>query len=440
MAVRYAIATGNWSNTAIWNGGTLPTSADDVYSNNFTVTIDQDVTVLSIRNTAQAPAAAGGGFILNGSNLTVSATGGGFVTGATRLLTYTGSNCVLNGNIIGSTTTAAIESLFHNSTGALTINGDVSNISTSPAITIIRTNSTGTLNINGNIFSDGHGTNVDVITICTVNIVGNVTRFGSFRRGNLINITAGATVNITGDITQLSTANGNFIIVINSIPSVVNITGNVVSNNNNGATAIAPGQGTLNITGNVSYLTTGGANAIYSNFNGYISIVGTISTSANGAAVSSTGAGAINLFSGPFICSTYGFVPYQCVRMHLIPSVGTYFEFRDETTNGALSPGAIAPPTRMISPSAIADAPIASNVRAGIVYANGSQTGTCVIPPTASVAYGILVDNTTGSAVLNAEDIWKVPVTSLTGSGSIGARIKNISTVQSTGAQLAALL
>ena len=66
MAFRYAVATGNWSNTATWDGGTLPTSADDVFSNGFTVTINGTFTVLSIRNTSNASSptiAAGGQFI-----------------------------------------------------------------------------------------------------------------------------------------------------------------------------------------------------------------------------------------------------------------------------------------------------------------------------------------------------------------------------------------
>lgn len=50
MAVRFAIASGNWSNTAIWDNGALPLAGDDVYANGFTVTIDQNITVLSLRN------------------------------------------------------------------------------------------------------------------------------------------------------------------------------------------------------------------------------------------------------------------------------------------------------------------------------------------------------------------------------------------------------
>jgi len=52
MATRFAVATGNFSNGAIWDNGVVPTSADDVYANNFTVTINGPYTVQTIRNTA----------------------------------------------------------------------------------------------------------------------------------------------------------------------------------------------------------------------------------------------------------------------------------------------------------------------------------------------------------------------------------------------------
>lgn len=50
MATRFAIGNGNWSNTATWDGGALPLSDDVIFANNFTVTIDQDITVGSLRN------------------------------------------------------------------------------------------------------------------------------------------------------------------------------------------------------------------------------------------------------------------------------------------------------------------------------------------------------------------------------------------------------
>jgi hypothetical protein len=64
MANYRAIANGNWSNLAIWqddslgyfaNSTVLPTSIDDVYANNFTVTIDGTRNASTIRNTEFTP-------------------------------------------------------------------------------------------------------------------------------------------------------------------------------------------------------------------------------------------------------------------------------------------------------------------------------------------------------------------------------------------------
>jgi len=64
MANYRAVANGNWSSLATWqddslgyfaNSSVLPTSADDVYSNNFTVTIDGTRNANTIRNTAFTP-------------------------------------------------------------------------------------------------------------------------------------------------------------------------------------------------------------------------------------------------------------------------------------------------------------------------------------------------------------------------------------------------
>ena len=41
MAIRKAVATGNWSASATWDGGTIPSLEDTVYANGFTVTINQ---------------------------------------------------------------------------------------------------------------------------------------------------------------------------------------------------------------------------------------------------------------------------------------------------------------------------------------------------------------------------------------------------------------
>ena len=50
MADRFAVKTGNWSDTTVWDNGALPTINDNVFANTFTVTIDQPITVAKISN------------------------------------------------------------------------------------------------------------------------------------------------------------------------------------------------------------------------------------------------------------------------------------------------------------------------------------------------------------------------------------------------------
>jgi len=111
MALVYATKNGNWSDTTVWNTGSLPTSADVVRPNNFTVTIDVNVTVTEIRNDAGGGAVANGGFVVN-DGISVTATNGFFLaptnsSATNTLLTYNGTtSIILNvqlNSIVGST-------------------------------------------------------------------------------------------------------------------------------------------------------------------------------------------------------------------------------------------------------------------------------------------------------------------------------------------------
>lgn len=62
MAVRYAVANGNWSATSTWDGGaSIPTTGDDVYANSYTVNIDQDIEVAKISTEVCPTTSVGGG-------------------------------------------------------------------------------------------------------------------------------------------------------------------------------------------------------------------------------------------------------------------------------------------------------------------------------------------------------------------------------------------
>jgi hypothetical protein len=411
MAVRYAVATGNWSDTATWDGGTLPTSADDVFSNGFTVTIDQDVTVLSIRNTAESPAAAGGGYILLDS-YTVTAN---LLGGAVNLLTYSGST---SATIIGNLT---------HGTGNNVVNFN---------------SSAGTLNIIGNVINNGTtGRGILVNNTGTLNIVGDVYVTAANYLNSLL-VQANGTVNITGDIYNLAVFvfAGSTQISLNSI-CTLNIVGNITHRCNNDTSGriilISAADCTVNITGNVIGGRQTNQQAIFSGQRHYLNIIGTISsdTFSVSPSVISNNSSAINLFSGPFISSPTGIMPIYVFRMHYFRTLGSYFEFRDETTNGALPPAAAAPATRLVSPDTVVDAPIPSDVRDGVSYALNTFTGTLKVPPTASVAFGVPVDNTTGVALLTG-DSWIAAISS--SNDPFAERLKNVATVQTTAAQIAA--
>ena len=130
MANRYAVASGNWSNTATWDGGTLPQAGDVVRPNGFTVAINQDINVTELINNASAPAVAGGSFSV-GSGRTITAniihrnlTGTSFLSA-----NYGGGTSTINGNVIlfGSFSSAnnSVVAVSGLANGQLVINGDV---------------------------------------------------------------------------------------------------------------------------------------------------------------------------------------------------------------------------------------------------------------------------------------------------------------------------
>jgi hypothetical protein len=81
--------------------------------------------------------------------------------------------------------------------------------------------------------------------------------------------------------------------------------------------------------------------------------------------------------------------------------------------------------------------PSISDVRLGVTYSSGSLTGTMNVPPFNAVKAGVPVDNGVGTAALSPEDVWNVLISGITQSGSIGERLKIVSTIETTGTQLA---
>ena len=330
MAIVRAVKSGNWSDPTVWDTGALPTSADDVYSNTFTVAADTTTTVLSIRNGSTTGVTAGGGFTaVNGVTLTL--TGAGVVGGNTAATVFassltSGQFCTIVGNLVGG---------INNNTYA------ASNLST------------GTLNITGNVTS---GT-------------GN-TCFGVYNAGS-------GTVNITGNCTGATSTNNSPICAVNNSIGTLNIIGNCTSGDLGPQSygAINNSSGTLNHTGTVQASVTAGI-----------------------------GPGALNqntFLTGPFMATAQGVVANNALRWRWVPSVGpSYMTVPNSTATGYKNLYTAD------STDSASGQPAATNVRSGTIYGPSNElTGTCAVPAAASVAFGVPVGSTTGTAALTTADI-----------------------------------
>jgi hypothetical protein len=343
MAIVYAVKTGNWSDTTVWNTGALPTSADDVYPNTFTVTINQNFTVKSLSNTAATGVTAGGSFTFNATNTIVADT---ITSGNASLFSMTSTNATITANTLTTAGTATIMSV-NTVTVNLVINGNINAFATA-----IQINNLTTFTLNGNAVSNTSGHAVFLVTSGTL-VINGYCQGGS--SGIAFNNTAGAFSSAT--ITKALTIN--------------NCVAGVTSTNVLGTVTVKEiEQGVL----------------------GAVPISGFVRLSAA---------------SGAF--------------------------YKGVTTGSS---------TRTLSdPADIAgQVPAQSDVRFGVSYQSGSKTGSAYIPAAASVGFGVPVDNTTGTAALTPASVWDAATSSLTTSGSIGERLKNASTVDTTGDQLAALL
>lgn len=393
MAVRWAVANGNWSNTATWDGGTLPTSADDVHANGQTVTIDQNITVLTLRTTARSGGVAGGGFVAN-DGVTINATNvsgaqpGGIIPGSTPVLSLaTGANVTLNSSIAVSSTTGIYAVSY--STGSLTLNGTIHGTATQASIAR---------------FAGG------VLVQTTGSITATGTVHGSYDARGIYFASTGS-ISVTGDClgatNGISASAGHAVEIATSVPSSVSIVGNVrgrsvsTSSANGGCGFFCTvAASNMTITGEVRSQSNS-QNAGATLTNGQLTIIGLIQCDGLVPALTASGNNVSNLITvtGPFVTNTIGFVvPFYVFRLRLSPTTNKYYEFRDTTgTNGNA--------VRWYSADVVADSPAPANVRLGTTYASGSLTGTCAVPPAASVAAGVPVGNTTGTAALSPADV-----------------------------------
>ena len=386
MALITSATTGNFSAGATWTGGIVPTVGDEASaSTGHTITIDVDTTCDEVSN-------AGTGIFTLASVVTLTAN-------VTSKSTTTSRNCLqftaaspAVGFIVGDITGGSVANAYgcnNNSTGTLTITGNATGWIGTTAFGC-NNNSSGTLTITGNA-TGGSATNAYGCNNATgtLTITGNATG-GSGNNAVGCNNASSGTLTITGIATGGTTLGASGVRGSNAA-GTINL-GRAKGNDfGNGSTGIAAGFG-LQV------------------LQSHIAKVKELEYGLHGMSPT----------SGP---------------VFIEPDLGNIAIFQEYPTGSKT----LSDPNNTAGLS-----PAVTDVRSGVVYNNGNETGTCAVPAAASVGFGVPVDATTGTAYLSQSDVlaavWGAATTSLTTAGSIGERLKNAATVATTGDQLAAAL
>jgi hypothetical protein len=432
MPNRWPISSGNWSNAAIWSGSLIPTASDDVYANNQTVNIDTNVNVLSLRNSSITGVTSGGQFKLL-DNVIVTASIQAFTTTNT-VSTYNSFIEISQSNsatIVGNITTNvgsgnykyAVKTL---NSASLIISGNLIAGGASSVQTPLLHWSMGTVRILGTVTA-GAAVNdygIWVNTSGSLYVTGNIIGGTSTSTIGIVSAGVNSLINITGNVTAGTSTSAHGI--SNSVSNTIVVTGSVIGGTLSGNGINNSSTGRIIISGSVQ---ANAASGVISSGNGTINVIGPISASAIVPGIQSTGTSAVNVFTGPFYNKNNHNAVYAPI-IQLYSGSSTSWTFDTETYGGQQT---------LYTQNWPSNFPVTNNVRQGVIYGNtGQYTGTVIIPSAANVLKGVPVGSTTGSAVLTPQDVFDFAIQNLTGSNTIGNRLKNIATVQTTAANIAA--
>jgi hypothetical protein len=442
MANVYAVANGNWNTGATWNTGTVPTSADDVFTNNFTVNMDVNATVLSLRNTASAPIVAGGSFNFNTAGVTVSATStsASLSAGATNLITVTATTGTVTLSL-GSAVTGlnATSSQIFNYTGNcnFTLNGVRFTGGTTTSAICINKSSTGTITIVGDLYGNVGGNNAHALsstagnTAVTGNIIGAGSSFGINQSAGNVTVTGNVTggtstsihgISLTGASSQFTingdvrggsgtTAHG-----INFGGTLGTVNGNVTGGVGSNAHGVSTTTGGVNVTGNVTGFVgvgiviasnstiignvfgggvNGGITNGISNNSFTVTVIGDVyASTVQGIALLGTGTQVVNLTGNMY--NTLGRIAIWCPNVFISNTATTLW--RMDTGGGNYK--------FLYSADSTPNLPATTNVRNGVTFGPAlSLTGTMVTVSAANTRKDVPTDNTVGTGELTSADI-----------------------------------
>jgi len=402
MADKWPLANGNYSTAANWNGGTLPVDGDVIYLDNRTITLDQSVELpnADLRTTARSGGTAGGNLtwssgtyriqlreILAGTSTVISTSG-------TAGLTL-GSNTILQGS-----NTASVRTLNFSSSGALVFEAGCQ-----------AKNGTGGSQAAGVIIG-GTGSvtgYLDLVCQASTGSAPALTVSGT----PTLSITGAIQHGFAGQTVDIGTSVGTWTITSETCAGTTTTSGNKISSSSSSFVMIRQSPTILTFpttwgTAHISLSSTpsqsfeyrgdieqpvGGSSTLWLNTSsdGVFRHRGTIygPASATNTAMLFTSTGGAKFVLDKLQTNASGRMPSLsggwCMRTDSQIIAST------ESTNVTLVPSTSA-----------GDYPSAANVRSGTSYAYGALTGTCAVPAAGSVANGVSVDATTGTAVLTS--------------------------------------
>ena len=218
-----------------------------------------------------------------------------------------------------------------------------------------------------------------------------------------------ATLSIGGTINGGTNATGYG--VNNSSTGAVTITGNVTGAT--GAGVYNATTGPVTITGNVTASST--AAGFINATTGAVTINGTLTPTTGFHALQCTNTTGANItLSGSLIYASNGFAPTNCLKFLVNPTPTAALVRFAKNGSTTYSEFYTADNTSGITGVATTD------VRTGVSY-GGGLVGTCAVPPASSVASGVPVGATTGTAVLTAAAVWEYATRTLTAGAGISA-------------------
>lgn len=356
MANRFAVSNGSFDDINTWSstpggtgGASVPGAGDVAHANGRTVAITNSIEVTSINNTNANGATAGGGFTCSVSDITLSIPDAN-ATSSSSLITYSGSGQITIPTISNQAYTHANSNLLVNSGSGVIYIQSANYIQSSGGNSFLARNSS-----NGTI-------TIDAIATTPNGSQGHIVVNSSY--GNVY-VQSGAT--ISSAITSIINSGNGLVYVANAI-----LSGSLLGVNN--------------------------APAISNQAAGSLTVVNcVVEASATSNAVSvGTNANAVNQISGIFKHHANGTAPITGLRWSLgTTPTESYYRASLNGTSTFLNyyqVGSAAAGTNHAMPA---------DVRYGTLYGPSNElSGYCHVPAAASVAAGVPVDNTVGTAVL----------------------------------------